>query len=231
MNPGGGHEPLAPEALEIQLPAVIGERVDRDGGVLPCLDDLVEVADAALAHRARERAVDPFGRGAGEDVASQQVGCRHVLVTGDGVERDVEAAGHELDEARLAASGRALEHHRQSAPPGRREQLDLLAGGEVGRRRQAPRRHRCTAHGRIVLALTEPWVPGLRLAAARRSASPNSGRTCRRSSAASSSRRWERCPRRTRPLRARCCDRTLTHAHPTPAATASSSARRLSSWA
>ena len=47
------------EPVDRELAAVVGERVDHDGGVLARLDDLVEVADRALADGPGQRTVDP----------------------------------------------------------------------------------------------------------------------------------------------------------------------------
>ena len=68
-----------------------------------------------------------------QQVASGKVGRRHVLVGRDRNQRAAEPPGHVLDEARLAAAGRALEHDRQAVPVGGLEQLDLAARGPIVR--------------------------------------------------------------------------------------------------
>jgi len=120
------------ELLDRQQTAVVGERVDEDGRVLARLDDLVEITDRADLRRARQRAVHPARRVALQQVAADEVGCGEVFVAGDGHERHAgffavlravggtthhrhraaELVGHVLDEAGLAAAGRALEEHR-----------------------------------------------------------------------------------------------------------------------
>ena len=75
------------ELLDGQQAAVVGERVDEDGGVLASLDDFVEVADRADLHRARQRAIDPAGAIGIEQVAADEVAGGEVFVAGDGDER------------------------------------------------------------------------------------------------------------------------------------------------
>ena len=61
----------------------------------------------------RERAVLPHRLAAPNQVAAGEVARGEIVVAGDGDERPAEAPGHVLDEAGLAAAGRALEHDRQ----------------------------------------------------------------------------------------------------------------------
>ena len=103
--------------VDRQDAAVVGERVDEDGGVLARLDDLVEVAERAEPHGLRERAVDPDRLVALDQIAADEIAAGEILVAGDGDQvaghavRAVAAqrVRHVLDEARLAAAGRALE--------------------------------------------------------------------------------------------------------------------------
>src|SRR5262249_45919231 len=112
--------------------AVVGERMDEDGRVLPGLDDLIEIADGAGLHRASEGTIDPAGRVTFEQVAADEIAGGEVFVAGDGDERerfgDAVVAGrfvgaaavlhdreraaelprHVLDETRLAAARWAL---------------------------------------------------------------------------------------------------------------------------
>ena len=126
--------------VERQQPAVVGERVDEDGGVLARLDDLVEVADRPRLHGAGDRPVDPDRLVALEQVAPDEVGGAEVLVTGDGDQRHalrlvaevlVQPPGHVLDEAGLAAAGRALEEDGDLLLVGDLEEVDLVADGQV----------------------------------------------------------------------------------------------------
>ena len=86
----GAHELAA--LLQRQHAAVVGQRMDDDGRVLPRLDDLVEIADRAVAHRDRERTVMPDGALGVEQVAPDQIGRGHVLVAGDRDQRALELA-------------------------------------------------------------------------------------------------------------------------------------------
>ena len=63
-----------------QDPAVIGQRMNQNCCVLACLDDLVEVADATLADGPRERAIDPNGLVALEQIAAYEIGRGEILV-------------------------------------------------------------------------------------------------------------------------------------------------------
>jgi hypothetical protein len=101
-------------AVDGQDAAVVGQRVQHDGGVLARLDDFIEVADAAFAHGAGQRAVGPVGALVGNQVAADEVGGGQVVVAGDGVQRQLEARRHVRDEARFAAAGRAFDQERQA---------------------------------------------------------------------------------------------------------------------
>ena len=113
--------------LQRQHAAVVGQRMDDDGRVLARLDDFVEIADGAVAHRDRQRPVMPDGALGVEQVAPDQVGCGHVLVAGDRDQRALELPGHVLDEARLAAAGRPLEHDRHALGISRLKQAHFIA--------------------------------------------------------------------------------------------------------
>ena len=52
-------------------------------------------------------------------------------MAGHGHQRPLQAPGHVLDEARLAAAGGAFQHHRQAALRGSLEHGELVAGGVV----------------------------------------------------------------------------------------------------
>src|SRR3569623_756400 len=61
-----------------------------------------------------------------EQITADQVGCGHVLVAGDGDERTAELPRHVFDEARFAAAGRALQHHRHARGVGGLVQRDFV---------------------------------------------------------------------------------------------------------
>ena len=134
------------QPLDRQLPPVIGQRMQHDRGVLAGLDDLVEVADRAVPHRPRQRAVDPFGVAAAQQEPSDEIGGGQVVMAGDGDQRPVEIVRHRLDEPRLAASGRALEHNRQPLPERRLEHLLLVGDGHVVRARRFHRHRFLSRH-------------------------------------------------------------------------------------
>ena len=136
--------------VDRQDAAVVGERVDQDDRILTRLDDLVEVADRAASDGLRERAVDPDRLVALDQIAAHEVGAGQILVAGDGDERrrlaahalhlavvaragPEQAVRHVLDEAGLAATGRALQQDRQATGECGGEDVHLVADGEVPR--------------------------------------------------------------------------------------------------
>jgi len=141
-------------ALDEQLAAVVGQRVQYHGGVLPRLDHFVQIADAAFAYRTGQRAVLPPGALGADQVTTDQVGGGEVVMAGHGVQRQIQPMRHVLHEAGLAAAGRALDQHRHAVLPGLLEQLLLVAQRLVeGRVRRAGgsrdfnRIHRQVPHG------------------------------------------------------------------------------------
>jgi hypothetical protein len=122
-------------ALLVQrhLAAMVGQRVDHHRGVLPRLDDFIEVADGPGARRHGQRAILPARAAGVQQVAAHQVAGRHVFVAGHGDQRAAQLPGHEFDEARLAAAGRPLDHDRQARGIGRFVQAPLrcLAAGRT----------------------------------------------------------------------------------------------------
>src|SRR5581483_10468463 len=109
--------------------------MDDDDRVLACFDDFVEIADAAAAHGARERTVEPFGAGRRQQIATDEVRRGEILVTGDRDEWHAttatyiplrQAPGHVLEESRLAAARGPFEQHRHALAPRRFEQGDLV---------------------------------------------------------------------------------------------------------
>ena len=143
-----------PGLVDGEHAAVVRERVDEHRGVLARLDDLVEVADRALADRVGQGAVLPDGLVAAQQEPAHQVRRREVLMAGHGDQwvRAVlpgrrlfttlftaregleEPPGHVLDEAGLAAPGRPLQEHGEAAPVSRLEYRDLVGERQVVRR-------------------------------------------------------------------------------------------------
>ncbi|EWS65141.1 hypothetical protein Y695_01613 [Hydrogenophaga sp. T4] len=113
--------------VQRQGAAVVGQRVDHDGGVLARFDDFIEVADGAHPRSHGERAVEPARATGFEQVAAHQVGRGHVFVASDGDERALQLPRHVFDEARLAAAGGAFEHDRQARGVGGFVQRNLVA--------------------------------------------------------------------------------------------------------
>ena len=101
--------------------------MDHDGRIGARLDDLIEIADRAGFHRARERSVLPDGLRAFEQETADEIGTGQVLVARHGHQRTLELPRHVLEEARLAAAGRAFQHDRQPLAVGRLENRDFVA--------------------------------------------------------------------------------------------------------
>src|SRR6185437_1474079 len=119
--------------LDREHAAIVGQRMDDDDGILPRLDDLVEIADGAEPRRGGERPVDPHRLFTTNEEAPGEVARREVVVAGDGDERAVELPRHMFDEPRLSAAGRALEHDRQATLVAACEDVDLVAEREIVR--------------------------------------------------------------------------------------------------
>jgi hypothetical protein len=105
--------------------------MEHDGHVLARLDDLVEVADAALAHGAGERAVSPDRVAALEKITAGEVGGGEIVMAGNGVQWQAEAGCHVRHEPGLAAARRALQEQRQALAPGELEEDALVSGWDV----------------------------------------------------------------------------------------------------
>ncbi len=104
---------------------------------------MLTIADRALAHRAGQGAVDPFGDPAAQQEASDQIRRGQVVVAGDRDQRPAEVMGHGLHETRLTAPGRALEQDREPLLVRRGEHLLLVTDCDVVR--TGPRRQPASA--------------------------------------------------------------------------------------
>ncbi len=74
-------------------------------------------------------AVQPDGFAAADQIPPGEVAGRKVVVACDGDERPPEPPRHVLDESRLAAAGRAFEHHRKATRMAGFENGYLVADG------------------------------------------------------------------------------------------------------
>lgn len=95
--------------------------------ILAGLDDLVEVADAALAHGPGQGTVDPDGVASFEEIAAGQVRGGEIVMARHGRKRQAELRRHVGYEACLSAAGRALKQKRKLARPGAFEELAFPA--------------------------------------------------------------------------------------------------------
>ena len=107
--------------------------MNDDDGVGSRLDDFVEVANRAKPRRQRERTIEPHGFAAPNQVASGQIAGREIVMARDRDQRPAETPGHVLDEPRLPAAGRALQHDREAARMAGFEHRDFIADGQVVR--------------------------------------------------------------------------------------------------
>ena len=69
--------------LERQEAAIVGQGMDDDGRVLAGLDDLVEIANGALANGPGQRPIVPDRVVALEQEAADEIGGGQVLVAGE----------------------------------------------------------------------------------------------------------------------------------------------------
>lgn len=137
LESGGCDHRLA-GLVDRQDPAVVGERMQHHDGVGTCLDELVQIADCAFAHGARERSVLPEGSVMPHEEASHQVAGAEVVVAGNRDQRTTQPPRHVLDETRLAAACRSLEHHGVTVRVAVLEDLDLVTERHVIRRLKRP---------------------------------------------------------------------------------------------
>src|SRR5690606_9193075 len=128
----GGLNELA-RLVDRQHPPVVRERVNHHHGILPRLDDLVEIAARPHPRGHGERAIPPDRLPSPDNVPSRQAAGGEIVVAGDGHQRAAELPRSVLHEARLAATGGALQHHGETPPVTLLEDLDLVAEGQVKR--------------------------------------------------------------------------------------------------
>src|SRR5262245_25618966 len=107
--------------------------MDDHDGVLTGFDDFVEKADGAISCGVRDWTVDPNCLFAADEVASSEIARGQVVMAGDRHQWPAQSPRHVLDESRLPATRRTLEHHRQAALMTLREDVDLVRRGEVVR--------------------------------------------------------------------------------------------------
>ena len=136
-----GSRKLLAGPLQRQDAAIVGERMQHHGDILACLHHLVEIADAALPHRPRQRTIGPHGVATSQQESAGQICCSEIVVAGDGMQRQSQPRRHMGDKARLAAAGRPLEQDRQAMTPGVLEQRAFIAARNVGRKRGRGGRH------------------------------------------------------------------------------------------
>ena len=112
---------------------MIGKRVNDDDCVLARFNNLIEVADGAVAHSGRQGTIVPNCLLAFEQETPNQVGSRQVFMAGDGDQRPLEPPRHVFYKARLAATSRALEDYRQVGRMRRFEEIYFPANRQVVR--------------------------------------------------------------------------------------------------
>ena len=114
-----------------QNPSIVGQRMNDDDRVGSRLDDFVEVANRAEPRGQGERPVEPQRVAAPNQIPAGEVARRKVVMARNRDQRPSEAPGHMLDEPRLPAAGRALQHHRQATRMAGFEHRDFIANGKV----------------------------------------------------------------------------------------------------
>ena len=74
-------------ALREQEPPVVAQRMDDDRGVLPRLDDFIQVDNGSVFHTQSERTIHPDGLLAFQQIAPDQIGRSEVFMAGHRNER------------------------------------------------------------------------------------------------------------------------------------------------
>ena len=100
---------------------------------LRALDHFVQIEDRAQPHGAGQRAIDPDGVAALDEMPPRQVGGAKVVVAADGDERTAQPRCHVFDQAGLAAARGALQQHRQAGGVRVGKDLAFVALWQVGR--------------------------------------------------------------------------------------------------
>src|SRR5205823_5914766 len=91
----------------------------------PRLHNLIQIDDGPVFDAERERSIHPHRLPTLQEVSSNKVRSRQILMAGDGNQGTAEAIRHVLDEARFSAAGRPLQHDRHAGRRRRLEQSDL----------------------------------------------------------------------------------------------------------
>ena len=105
--------------------------MNHHSGVLAGLHDLIQIADGPDPDGTGQGAVVPHGLIAFQQIASDQIGCKKILMTGNRDQGASQAPGHVFHKAGLAASGGAFEHHREPRRVRCLKQSDLIASLKV----------------------------------------------------------------------------------------------------
>src|ERR1044072_2045111 len=101
--------------------------MDDNHRVLPRLDDFIEIADRASPRCDGQRAIDPHGVAAANEIAPGEIARGEGVVTRDRDEWSLESPRHVFDEPRFSAACRTFEHHGKAAVVTLRKNLDLVA--------------------------------------------------------------------------------------------------------
>ena len=117
-------------------------------------------SDEAIALVTSDGNKEFFVKGLLEDAGPAASFGGQVVVTGDRDQRPTEAPGHVLDETRLAATGRPLEHDGQAVRMAALEDRHLVAAGQVVRRRDRIRG--CPDRRRVQLRPRQDGPPAAR---------------------------------------------------------------------
>ena len=115
------------QQLGYEVAAVVGQRVDDDRRISACLDDFVEITNRTGLHRAGQRTVMPDGLRTLDQKTPDQIGTGQVFVTGNGHQRTLQLVGHVFKKAGFAATGRPLQHDRQTLAISRLEDRHFIA--------------------------------------------------------------------------------------------------------
>src|SRR6185295_1960409 len=116
-----------------QEAAIIAQGMDDDRGVLPRLDDFIQIDNCAMLHAERQRPIDPHRLLAFEQIPPHEIGGGKIFMAGHRDQGTTKPVGHMLDESGLAAPGWSLQHHRHLAVRRNREQADLATDLRIER--------------------------------------------------------------------------------------------------
>src|SRR6266850_8481835 len=97
--------------------------MDDNDGIFARFDNLVEIADSAIADSRGQWAVMPDSLFTLQQKPPDKIRGRQIFMASDGNQRALEPPRHVFDKTRLTTAGRALKDYRQARRVGRLKEI------------------------------------------------------------------------------------------------------------